>query len=784
MPSPADGLGCLQVPVRGEDAAAALYLAPERWRGWAAHEDTMRENYGASVALGSPVAKPDMVARLEEGGPHPAKDEREAKLREPPDGASAGPVARGTEQAAKGEQQHLQPPPPPPPPPGVDQRGTGEPKQLERSCPGEWLIRTVKVEAEEYSEWPAGLSAEVLLSGLPTGGVCKSEGLNPGQGYPAGHGKLGSLSGLALQQWQMLSEEKAPGCPKCERPRTPAGGTPGDARPRPFACPQCGKAFGKKAHLTRHARVHTGERPFACSHCGRRFSQKIHLGSHERVHTGERPFPCDRCPKSFRKKTHLVRHQLTHTGERPHACPFCARSFVHRRHLLQHQHLHEEGSAPHGEGLELGRVAGTCGGPPPDPGQAADPHGAPSEHEQALPASVELGQAGGPCRDPSGLGLTPLLYRDEAALGPFPPSCLGPTEPYPAAVLFKAQVEPEVGRGLPCMDHAMPPREAVTLSVPFPGPGQCGPLCGAEVQAVDGILCMDQVSKTEPEEEGNPCQPSDEKPFLCSDCGKAFAWRKNLASHQRLHAEGGHPFSCAECGRGFSDKRHLTAHLRGHMGLLPYACPHCERSFAHRAGLAAHQCGGHAGQRPFACGECGRCFAHKRHLQRHRRNQHSAERPFSCAQCGRTFSTRASLLAHIKSHAGQRPFACPLCGRAFSRKSHLARHEAVHTGLRPHACAQCPRRFSSKTNLVRHQAVHTGLRPYICTHCARSFSRKTHLLRHERTHTTAPLPSATNWAVATPASGLTQQHQQPEMQLQTQPPLIFPMAFESTWHGH
>ncbi|KAJ7322383.1 hypothetical protein JRQ81_018670 [Phrynocephalus forsythii] len=772
-----------QVPMRCEDAAAALYLAPERWRGWATHEDAMRENYGASMALGPPIAKPEILAHIGEGGPHPAKGEGEAKPREPPDRASAGSVAPGTEQAAKGDQLHLQPLLLPVP--GVDQQGSREPKQLERSRPGEWLVRTVKVEAEEYSEWPARLSAEeVLLSGLPTGGACKSEGLHPGQGgYPAGHGGLGPLSGLALQQWQMLSEEKAPGCPKCEPPGTPSGGTPGDLRPRPFACPQCGKAFGKKAHLTRHARVHTGERPFACSHCGRRFSQKIHLGSHERVHTGERPFPCDRCPKSFRKKTHLVRHQLTHTGERPHACPLCARSFVHRRHLLQHQRLHAEGSAPpHGEGLEADQGPGPCGVSPLDPGQD------PSERTAALLASVGTGQPTAPCRDfQSGLGQTALLYREETPLGPFPPSCLGHPEPYLGATLFKEQAEPELGRGMPGVDHAVSQREAVALGVPYPGLGQCGPLCGAQAQGADSIPCVDQVSKAKPEEEeegeGDACQPPEEKPFLCSDCGKAFAWRKNLASHQRLHAEGGHPFSCAECGRGFSDKRHLTAHLRGHMGLLPYACPHCERSFAHRAGLAAHQCGGHTGQRPFACSECGRCFAHKRHLQRHRRNQHSAERPFSCAQCGRTFSTRASLLAHIKSHAGQRPFACPLCGRAFSRKSHLARHEAVHTGLRPHACTQCPRRFSSKTNLVRHQAVHTGLRPYICTHCARSFSRKTHLLRHERTHATPPLPGATNWALAVPQSGLAQ-HQQQELQLQTQPPLIFPVAFESPWHGH
>uniref|UniRef100_A0A670ZJZ8 Zinc finger protein 467 n=1 Tax=Pseudonaja textilis TaxID=8673 RepID=A0A670ZJZ8_PSETE len=456
----------------------------------------------------------------------------------------------------------------------------GGPEDLKdpaKNCPGDWLIRTVKVEAEDYTEWPAGLSTEALLSGLPLASACKSEGRIPGPNYKDGAAGLGELSGLALHQWQMLSEDKPLGCPRCEHPAAPLGGSLGDPRPRPFACLQCGKAFGKKAHLTRHARVHTGERPFACTHCGRRFSQKIHLGSHERVHTGERPFPCDRCPKSFRKKTHLVRHQLTHTGERPHVCTLCPRSFVHRRHLLRHQRLHEEEAARVGDPAELGQAAPSYGN-----GLELGLVGNVPPSGENLAASVVLGQN---CRVQGDRAQVGFPYGPGMELGKFLPSCVGHVEPDQGPFLFKA--EPELG-GVP----------------------------GAE-----------REDRPLGEEDAGASQPPEEKPFLCSDCGKAFAWRKNLASHQRLHSHAGQrPFACPLCGRAFSRKSHLARHEAVHTGLRPHACTQCPRRFSSKTNLVRHQAV-HTGLRPYICTHCARSFSRKTHLLRHERTHTSTPLP-------------------------------------------------------------------------------------------------------------------------------------------------------------
>uniref|UniRef100_A0A670ZW99 C2H2-type domain-containing protein n=1 Tax=Pseudonaja textilis TaxID=8673 RepID=A0A670ZW99_PSETE len=238
-------------------------------------------------------------------------------------------------------------------------------------------------------------------------------------------------------------------------------------------------------------------------------------------------------------------------------------------------------------------------------------------------------------------------------------------------------------------------REDRPLGEAFLDPTSCRALC--RVQTVEGAPYLEQVGKTEPEEDAGSSQPPEEKSFLCSDCGKAFAWRKNLASHQRLHAEGGHPFSCAECG------------------------------FAHRAGLAAHQCGGHTGKRPFACNECGRCFAHKRHLR-------STEKPFPCSVCGKSFSQRPNLITHQRIHTGEKPFSCTECGKRFNQRANLITHRRIHSGERPFPCATCGRRFSQKGNLAAHQRTHSQQRPHACSSCPKRFKGESALRAHQRTH--------------------------------------------------
>lgn len=163
------------------------------------------------------------------------------------------------------------------------------------------------------------------------------------------------------------------------------------ARRTPYTGSECGKAFGRSAHLAQHRGVHTGAKPHACMECGKAFGRLTHLSQHRGVHTGEKPYACGECGKASRRSTRLSRRGWTHAGQRPCTCDACGQALSQSARLSQRRCVHAA-EKPRGPRCAAVRhLRARCGRSPARPGRAARPW-------RRAPACRGATRAGEPCR--------------------------------------------------------------------------------------------------------------------------------------------------------------------------------------------------------------------------------------------------------------------------------------------------------------------------------------------------------------------------------------------------
>ncbi|XP_044281314.1 zinc finger protein 445-like isoform X2 [Varanus komodoensis] len=410
-------------------------------------------------------------------------------------------------------------------------------------------------------------------------------------------------------------------------------------RERKHECPDCGHRTFYLSDLVRHQRTHTGERPYKCPECKKGFSQKSYLRIHLKVHTTssgglingkklvrrkknnqiERKHTCSKCGHKTYKLSTLLMHMKIHTGEKPYKCLECGQTFNWSSNLSRHKRLHQfkrDFNTRKASQQEKWREGlGTCfrnqahltlSGYRKEQVSPTPQHSFRSQTIEPGNKTPDVQTEANPPQGKRGDGLPAATNGDASVVAAL-------SERWGYNKQQEGKKDPEGSEGS-VQDHDGPVTER-----------------------------KDNLGKKEAEVRARL------EKFAYFKGEEVDICQSELSNCQAARAKKKAPYTCSECGKCFRVKRNLADHLNSHTGGKPYQC--CE---------------------------CGRCFSWKSKLMRHR-IIHTGVKPFHCAECGKDFFRKDSLRVHLKTHGFYPSYGCSECGWSFDQWDQLVRHQRAHT---------------------------------------------------------------------------------------------------------
>ncbi|XP_038212896.1 zinc finger protein 665-like isoform X2 [Zerene cesonia] len=171
-------------------------------------------------------------------------------------------------------------------------------------------------------------------------------------------------------------------------------------------------------------------------------------------------------------------------------------------------------------------------------------------------------------------------------------------------------------------------------------------------------------------------------PKLCDLCGDIFKSQEKLCRHKKkVHFK--EPKKCPQCPRILSSEYYLNAHLRRrHQEDKQFICAACGKGFAFKGELASHNRNVHnkhlLPKKKYFCKICNKEYKCIKSVIVHERSVHTGYRPAVCTVCESSFYHEDYLREHMRLHTGETPFKCPICGRGYAQRGNMKSHLRIH----------------------------------------------------------------------------------------------------------
>uniref|UniRef100_A0A286Y0V5 Zinc finger protein 445 n=1 Tax=Cavia porcellus TaxID=10141 RepID=A0A286Y0V5_CAVPO len=228
---------------------------------------------------------------------------------------------------------------------------------------------------------------------------------------------------------------------------------------------------------------------------------------------------------------------------------------------------------------------------------------------------------------------------------------------------------------------------------------------------------------------------SQEKPFKCRVCEKAFKWSSNCIRHEKIHS-GVKPYKCSVCEKAFQRLSAYRLHQETHakQKVEPSLC---EDDLHYSTELDSSP-RDRRGEKPFDCSQCRKSFHCKSYVLEHQRI-HTQEKPYKCARCRKSFRWRSNFTRHVRLHQEQEFGAADPCQDSVSEKD-FCQLQGPPEAENTFKCQQCEKTFTQKRTLAEHQRVHMGQTSFQCGECGKGFTYRSAFIVHKKKHATKRKP--------------------------------------------